>query len=84
MPYVVYTNTSSFVGVRAVVDPQCICHVAEPIECLNGGTPLGARCECPPGLEGPRCEVLAIGFHGDGYAIMPPPGQACDDSHLGE
>ncbi|XP_001603649.2 DE-cadherin isoform X2 [Nasonia vitripennis] len=82
-PSVVYTNTSSFVGVRAVVDPQCICHVAEPIDCLNGGTPLGARCECPPGLEGPRCELLAVGFHGDGYAIMPSPGQACDDSYLG-
>ncbi|XP_011871783.1 PREDICTED: DE-cadherin [Vollenhovia emeryi] len=83
VPYVVYTNTSSFVGVRAVVDPQCTCHVAEPIVCLNGGTPLGERCECPPGLEGPRCELLGIGFHGDGWVIMPPPGQACDDSHLG-
>lgn len=84
VPYVVYTNTSSFVGVRAVVDPQCTCHVAEPIVCLNGGTPLAERCECPPGLEGPRCELLGIGFHGDGWAIMPPPGQACDDSHLGK
>lgn len=84
VPYVVYTNTSSFVGVRAVVDPQCTCHVAEPIVCLNGGTPLAERCECPPGLEGPRCELLGIGFHGDGWAVMPPPGQACDDSHLGK
>ncbi|XP_033215756.1 DE-cadherin-like isoform X2 [Belonocnema kinseyi] len=83
VPYCVYTNSSSFAGVRAIVDPQCICHVAEPIVCLNGGTSVGERCECPPGLEGPRCELLAIGFHGDGYAIMPPPGQACDDSHLG-
>ncbi|XP_011700823.1 PREDICTED: DE-cadherin isoform X2 [Wasmannia auropunctata] len=83
VPYVVYTNTSSFVGVRAVVDPQCTCHVAEPIVCLNGGTPLAERCECPPGLEGPRCELLGIGFHGDGWAVIPPPGQACDDSHLG-
>lgn len=82
IPYSVYTNTSSFVGVRAVVDPQCMCHVAEPIVCLNGGTPLAERCECPPGLEGPRCELLGIGFHGDGWAVMPPPGQACDDSHL--
>ncbi|XP_031842734.1 DE-cadherin isoform X2 [Nomia melanderi] len=83
VPYAVYTNTSSFIGVRAVVDPQCTCHVAEPIVCLNGGTPLAERCECPPGLEGPRCELLGIGFHGDGWAVMPPPGQACDDSHLG-
>ncbi|XP_012283328.1 DE-cadherin [Orussus abietinus] len=83
VPYPVYTNTSSFVGVRAVVDPQCICHVADPIVCLNGGTPSADRCECPPNLEGPRCELLGIGFRGDGWAIMPPPGQACDDSHLG-
>ncbi|XP_017889849.1 DE-cadherin isoform X2 [Ceratina calcarata] len=83
IPYSVYTNTSSFVGVRAVVDPQCTCHVAEPIVCLNGGTALPDRCECPPGLEGPRCELLGIGFHGDGWAIMPPPGQACADSHVG-
>ena len=83
-PYSVYTNTSSFVGVRAVVDPQCTCHVAEPIACLNGGTPLVERCECPPGFEGPRCELLGIGFHGNGWAVMPPPGQACDDSHLGK
>lgn len=83
VPYPVYTNTSTFVGVRAIVDPQCTCHVYEPIVCLNGGTPLADRCECPPGLEGPRCELLGIGFHGDGWAVMPPPGQACDDSHLG-
>lgn len=83
VPYSVYTNTSSFVGVRAVVDPLCMCHVSEPIICLNGGTPLNERCECPPGLEGPLCELLGIGFHGDGWAIMPPPGQACDESHLG-
>ncbi|XP_033228153.1 DE-cadherin-like [Belonocnema kinseyi] len=83
VPYSVFTNSSSFVGVRAIVDPQCICVVTEPTVCLNGGTAFGERCECPSGFEGPRCELLAIGFHGDGYAIMPPPGQACDDSHLG-
>ncbi|XP_076759576.1 DE-cadherin [Xylocopa sonorina] len=83
IPYPVYTNTSTFVGVRAVVDPQCTCHVAEPLVCLNGGTPLAERCECPPGLEGSRCELLGIGFHGNGWAVMPPPGQACDDSHVG-
>ncbi|XP_032691269.1 DE-cadherin [Odontomachus brunneus] len=83
VPYSVYTNISSFVGVRAVMDPQCTCHVAEPIVCLNGGTPLAERCECPPGLEGRRCELLSIGFHGDGWAVMPPPGQACEESHLG-
>lgn len=82
IPYAVFTNTSSFVGVRAVVDPQCTCHVAEPIVCLNGGTPIAERCECPPDFEGPRCEVLGIGFQGDGWAVMPPPAQACDESLL--
>jgi len=27
---------------------------------------------------------LGIGIHGNDWAIMPPPGQACDDSHLGK
>jgi len=40
-PSVVFTNTSSFVGVRAVVDPMCTCNVPEPLVCLNGGTPVG-------------------------------------------
>ncbi|XP_051171041.1 DE-cadherin [Leptopilina boulardi] len=83
VPSTVFTNTSSFVGVRAVVDPQCICHVAEPIVCLNDGIAVGEKCKCPAGFEGARCELLAIGFHGDGWAVMPSPGQACDDSHLG-
>jgi len=47
----IYTNTSSFVGVRAVADPHCTCHVEEPIVCLNGGMPLAERCECLPSLE---------------------------------
>lgn len=41
MPSAVYTNTTSFVGVRAVVDPMCTCTVPEPLVCLNGGTPVG-------------------------------------------
>ncbi|XP_023247763.1 DE-cadherin-like, partial [Copidosoma floridanum] len=83
MPEVVYTNKTSFVGVSAVVMPQCTCHVAEPIACLNGGVVEDAVCKCPTGLEGPRCEQLAIGFYGDGYAIMPSTGQTCDESYLG-
>lgn len=40
-PAAVYTNTTSFVGIRAVVDPFCQCEqVAAPkITCYNGGTP---------------------------------------------
>jgi len=41
VPSAVYTNTTSFVGVRAVVDPMCTCTVPEPLVCLNGGTPVG-------------------------------------------
>jgi hypothetical protein len=40
-PSVVLTNTTSFVGVHAVVDPMCTCNVPEPLVCLNGGTPIG-------------------------------------------
>jgi hypothetical protein len=40
-PSAVYTNTSSFVGVHAVVDPMCTCTVPERLVCLNGGTPVG-------------------------------------------
>lgn len=40
MPHAVFTNTSSFVGVGAVVDPLCSCEVKQHWVCLNGGTPL--------------------------------------------
>lgn len=82
-PSAVYTNTSSFIGVTAVVDPLCTCHIAS-IVCLNGGTPVAGKCECPPGFDGPNCEELAISFQGDGYAVFPSPGQACLDSHLSQ
>lgn len=42
VPSAVFTNTTSFVGVHAVVDPMCTCNVPEPLVCLNGGTPVGA------------------------------------------
>lgn len=44
IPYAVFTNTSSFVGVRAVVDPVCQCMPEPEIRCLNGGTRIGDRC----------------------------------------
>lgn len=43
IPHSVFTNTSSFVGVGAVVDPYCTCNVREVVVCLNGGTALGDR-----------------------------------------
>lgn len=42
VPYSVFTNTTSFVGVRAVVEAQCVCKVPEVL-CLNGGTQLSDR-----------------------------------------
>ncbi|KAG8237691.1 hypothetical protein J437_LFUL017859 [Ladona fulva] len=41
-PSVVFTNVSSFVGVKAIVDPLCECLAPHnEIHCLNGGTPVG-------------------------------------------
>ncbi|XP_050421332.1 DE-cadherin isoform X2 [Adelges cooleyi] len=84
-PAAVYTNTTSFVGIRAVVDPFCQCEQKVPakITCYNGGTPTadGNGCECPAGYEGPRCEILSIGFSGRGYALYPSL-QSCMESHM--
>lgn len=38
-------------------------------------------CECPTGFEGPRCEILSIGFDGNGYALYPSL-QSCMESHM--
>lgn len=38
-------------------------------------------CDCPAGYEGPRCEVLSIGFYGHGYALYPSL-QSCMESHM--
>lgn len=80
-PSPVYTNTTSFVGVHAVVDPMCTCSVPEPLVCLNGGTPVGTTCECMEGFEGPHCEIIGIGFYGSGWAMYPTIA-ACDEAHL--
>lgn len=81
MPSTVYTNTTSFVGVHAVVDPMCTCTVSEQLVCLNGGTPVGTICECMEGFEGPRCEIIGIGFYGSGWALYPTIG-VCSDAQL--
>lgn len=39
-PSVVYTNTTTFVGVNAIVDPFCQCEVQLRPLCYNGGTLL--------------------------------------------
>jgi hypothetical protein len=45
VPSAVYTNTTSFVGVNAVIDPFCKCEFPQRV-CYNGGTPDGDRWEC--------------------------------------
>lgn len=42
-PATVFTNTSSFVGVNAVVEFQCECKLEPDIKCLNGGTRVGDK-----------------------------------------
>lgn len=70
-PAVIFTNKTSFVGVKAIVAPSCDDTDIELTECYNGGTYTGGitPCICPEGFEGPYCEILGIGFKGDGYAL---------------
>lgn len=80
-PAVVFTNKTSFVGVKAVVEKICDCVVPHK-ECLNGGTLLeGSVCSCPEGFEGPNCELLGISFSGNGWAMYPT-FDACSDIEI--
>jgi len=81
-PYLVGTNTSSFVGVLATVQAECVCLSRQyysadcrpDSSCLNGGTCTGHAlrpCHCPDGFAGPRCEGLEVSFDGSGWAWYP-------------
>uniref|UniRef100_A0A182N806 Cadherin domain-containing protein n=1 Tax=Anopheles dirus TaxID=7168 RepID=A0A182N806_9DIPT len=73
VPIAIFTNTSSFIGVHAIVQAACVCEAPPPsLPCLNGGFLVNDRCSCPEGFEGPHCEMLDIGFYGSGYALYPP------------
>lgn len=72
VPLQVYTNTTSFVGVNAFIQADCVCSIPQQLICQNGGTPFDDYCECIEGFDGPHCEILNIGFYGDGYAMYPP------------
>lgn len=81
-PAVVFTNKTSFVGVKAVVEATCECLERTPNECYNGGTfDESGVCKCPSEFEGPYCERLSIGFNGDGWAMYPGL-DACDRSEI--
>ena len=81
-PQSIFTNTTSFVGVQAIVNPVCKCssinrigwQSCQPNPCLNGGScePLRTgsyKCNCPadnPDQFGPNCEILAATYNGQG------------------
>ncbi|CAB0007597.1 unnamed protein product [Nesidiocoris tenuis] len=82
VPSPVYTNTSTFVGVKAVIDPFCSCTLSPRTLCKNGGTQAeDGSCICLEGYDGPHCEIVSIGFYGDGWALYNP-FEACEESHL--
>lgn len=72
VPLLVYTNTTSFVGVNAFIQAECTCSPPPRTTCLNGGTALNDYCECLEGFDGPHCEIISVGFSGNGYAMYPP------------
>ncbi|KAL3289462.1 hypothetical protein HHI36_022884 [Cryptolaemus montrouzieri] len=76
-PAVVFTNKTSFVGIRAVVEPLCDCVARLPDGCNGVNAVEGNVCDCPPGREGPNCEIVAIGFSGNSWAMYPTL-DACD------
>lgn len=72
-PTLVMTNTTSFVGVSARVQPTCGCPATPGSSscarnpCLNGGTCQESltsyKCVCPDSVQyGPNCEILAASF----------------------
>merc|ERR550534_1568425 len=81
-PYAIATNTSSFVGVLATIEAECVCQAEEyltaachDLGCFNGGSCTGdprEPCQCPAGLNGPRCEGLEVSFDGSGWAWYDP------------
>lgn len=85
VPYMIYSNKSSFVGVNAFVQAQCACdlpHVQLP--CLNGGTRRYGEsdaCDCVDGFTGPHCELVSVGFYGNGYAFYEPIA-SCDSTRI--
>lgn len=81
VPIQVYTNTTSFVGVNAFVQAECLCYAPPTMVCYNGGTQVDETCECIEGFEGPHCELTSIGFYGNGYAHYKPT-NPCDSTNI--
>ncbi|XP_033248054.1 DE-cadherin isoform X1 [Drosophila miranda] len=84
VPYMIYSNTTSFVGVNAFVQAQCVCEALLLNHCLNGGTPRYGEndvCDCIDGYTGPHCELVSVAFYGSGYAFYEPI-SACDNTKI--
>lgn len=80
-PLLIYSNTTSFVGVNAFTIAECVCTGVTQLVCLNGGTRYDDRCECIEGFEGPECQILSVGFTGKGWAMYPPV-TACEATNI--
>ena len=93
LPYMVNANRTSLVGVRVLVEAECVCgarnfekqEACGNVHCYNGGRCLegrwGVRCQCPRGFDGPRCQQTTRTFNGKGWAWYPPL-ELCEESHL--
>uniref|UniRef100_T1J0L7 Neural-cadherin n=1 Tax=Strigamia maritima TaxID=126957 RepID=T1J0L7_STRMM len=92
-PYMVNSNKTALVGVRAFVVRVCKCKARDfevrencnTVVCFNGGrcveNPGGVVCECPRGFDGPRCQQTTRSFRGNGWAWFNSLEQ-CENSHL--
>ena len=93
LPFMVNANRTALVGVRVLVEPECVCgarnfdkpETCNNVHCYNGGRCLegrwGVRCQCPRGFDGPRCQQTTRTFNGKGWAWYPPL-ELCEESHL--
>nr|BAA05942.1 DE-cadherin [Drosophila melanogaster] len=84
VPYMIYSNTTSFVGVNAFVQAQCVCEAPLMRRCLNGGSPRYGEndvCDCIDGFTGPHCELVSVAFYGSGYAFYEPIA-ACNNTKI--
>ena len=73
-PATIFTNRTSFVGVKAIVRAECNCNALNILnfeKCLNGGTYDKEKheCICPNDFGGPNCEALDVSFNGNGWAM---------------
>ncbi|XP_055837872.1 DE-cadherin [Episyrphus balteatus] len=82
VPYMIYSNMTSFVGVNAFIEAECVCEERFKRYCLNGGTLNDDDiCQCADGFNGPNCELVLIGFYGSGYAMYEPV-SPCDNTKI--